>query len=644
MRLKQLTGLVCAVLLAACATEVPPVSPQAIAQARSQGTLEALYQQVTADIAREGISRKSKTALETQQREIGGLLADARIAEIESALAAYGDLAPLSALDEATRRAEPVRQWHPGRHASLSASLRDQQQATQRAIDERLLQANAIGTEDGARKIQLLDELVALSGGEAAQLFAQQKGDFVETLYSSAVTAVERAQFEEARQLLLPVAAVDPDYKGIRDLQLHINASLFEKRFYDALGQGRPEEAYKLFVELAESPGFDLVRDQIAPTADELAKYFVLLGDKQRKQDGFESAFQSFRYARYIRNHLGKTASYTKEETAFIGQLDALFGKARKEEDTALAYGYLLAIEALDPMHATLKRNMRMVREEALVEAKIKMATMPMGNSNANRAYGSGLASKVSQYLLDKIPGDVDIIERAQFDNIIGKVKRPDASTYLSYYYVQGEILESGVDTSEKTANRQVRVVTDYNEVPNPDYEKWAKLSSSARKSQPEPAPTVKVPVKENVTIKGVAIKKVGVFSVTFRLVDPFSSKVLFVDSVTEKATVEGENVEGMDIGEFRQEARMADLPSDSEMLEALADKIAELVGDRLIAELQNPEQHYREYGIRAIHEDKIRAAAINLGYATLLNEQKATADAAVVREEFLAALMRSSQ
>ena len=154
----------------------------------------------------------------------------------------------------------------------------------------------------------------------------------------------------------------------------------------------------------------------------------------------------------------------------------------------------------------------------------------------------------------------------------------------------------------------------------------------------------MKVPVKENVTIKGVAIKKVGVFSVTFRLVDPFSSKVLFVDSVTEKATVEGENIEGMEIGEFHQEAKMADLPSDSEMLEALADKIAELVGDRLIAELQDPEKHYREYGIRAISEDKMRAAAINLGYATLLNEQKATADAAAVREEFLAVLMRSSQ
>ena len=144
--------------------------------------------------------------------------------------------------------------------------------------------------------------------------------------------------------------------------------------------------------------------------------------------------------------------------------------------------------------------------------------------------------------------------------------------------------------------------------------------------------------------IKSTSIKKVGVFSVIFRLVDPFSSKVLFVDSLTEKTTAEGENIDGMEIGEFRQEAKATDLPSDSEMLDVLADRVSRLIADRLIETLQNPELRYREYGLRAIQEEKLQPAAINLGYAAVLSEKKGLDDAPEVREEFLRILMRSTR
>ncbi len=641
---RQLISGVALMVLVACAADVPLIPQSEVTEARNNGTLEVLYQRLDAELARDDISSKSRSKIDVQRREIGGLLADERVRDIETALAGYQAQAPLAVLIEAEESAEPLRQWSPSRYAVVMADLDERRQITQMAIDERLAELNTLSIDEAAEKLAVFDELVALNGGEAGKMFWQQKAEFVEYLYSTAVVAVERAQFEEASRLLDPVAAVDPDYKGIRQLQLQVNASLFEKRFYDALGQGRPEEAYALFLELAESPGFDLVRDQIAPTAAELAKYFVLLGDKQRKQNTMESAFQSFRYARYISNHLGKTANYPSEEKTFIAALEKQFESAQKSGDTVLAYGYLLGIEALDPTHTSLKRHMRSVREAVQMEAEVKIAAMPLSNANKERAYGSGLASKVSQYLLSDIPDDIDIIERAQFESIISKVKRPDASTYLSYYYVQGEILEAGVDTAEKQNNRQVRVVTEYSEAPNPEYEKWLKMSSSARRETPEPSQVIQVPHKEDVVIKSTSIKKVGVFSVIFRLVDPFSSKVLFVDSLTEKTTAEGENIDGMEIGEFRQEAKATDLPSDSEMLDVLADRVSRLIADRLIETLQNPELRYREYGLRAIQEEKLQPAAINLGYAAVLSEKKGLDDAPEVREEFLRILMRSTR
>lgn len=627
------------VLLAACASDVPVVPQQELQQARAQGRLETVYSRLDSDLKRDDLSKKSQAQLLAQKQQIGSELAQARVSDIQTTLSAYDGLAPLSVLDDAEKRLAPVQQWDSARFAAARTDLQNRRQRTQSAIDERQLVVASLGSDQAAHKLSLLDELVKLSGGVQAEAFQAQKRSYVDELYRLAGEAIARAQFVEAEQLLTPVATFDANYKDIRSLQLQVNASLFEKHFWEALGRGSPDEAYRLFLELAESPGFDLVRGQVSGAATELAKYFSVLGDKQRKQGDLAPAFQSFRYAASIRQRLGE-ASYGAEETAFIKQLDTLFSQAEKTGQTVLAYGYLLALETLDPNHATVRRNLRSVRETMLAEARIKLAAMPMSNANTERAYGSGLASKVTQHLLAQIPDDVAVIERAQFDSIVAASKR-DTAAYPSHYYVQGEILESGVDSTEKSVNRQVRVVTEQVPTPNPDHAAWLKLSNSERRKTPEPPATVAVPKREDVTIRSTAIRKVGVFSVTFRLVDPFSSKVLFVDSLTEKATHEGETVEGMEIGEFRQEAKTASLPSDSEVLDALAEEVAKQVGDRLIAELKNPELRYREYAQRALGEDQLRAAAINFGYATALSEHKQAEDVAELRENFLFNLMR---
>lgn len=643
MELKRIAGVFGLLLLVACAATVQTVSQQEINQAQSEGRLEPLFGQLETQLARQDISSRSRTQLDAQKQQVGSMLANTRIDAIHAKLSALAAPIPLSVLSEADAMAQPVQRWDAGKYAPLASELRDRRQTTQSAINDRLQLVNSLGVEEAGRKIKALDEVAALSGGTLGEGYLQQKNAFIEDLYNRAVQAMERSQLTEARGFLSPVSEVNPDYKGTRGMMLQINAGLFEKRFWDALGQDSPDEAYHLFLELAETPGFDLVRDQVAPAADDLVKYFLALGDKQRKQGNLGQAFESLRQARYIRNHLGQSGVYSPEEKAFMAQVDSLADRARKSEDNVLAYGYLLVLEMFDPTYPSVRQNLRALRETVLTEAEIKLAAMPMSNSNQGRAYGSGLASKVSQYLMAKIPGDVDIIERAQFDSIISRVKRPDASTYLSYYYVQGDILEAGVDTSQKTGNRQVRVVTEYTDTPNPDYDKWAKMSSSARRDTPEPPRLLRIPHKEDVTIKSTSVKKVGVFSVTFRLVDPFSSKVLLEDSVSEKATQEGESIEGMEIGEFHQEGKTADLPSDSEMLDALADKVSQDIGERLITELQAPEKHYREYGLRASNEDKLQSAAINLGYAAILTEQKGQ-QPGEVRDEFLSALMRSAR
>ncbi len=612
--------------LTACGSSGPKYTSKTIDAAEAQGQLAALYQQMSSQL--EQMNRKSSAgqALQVQLNDVGSRLGKSREQEIRQSLKpadASIALFSLADLREAIKQAEPIKAWDNARYVALVADLEGMSHATGTAIDNSLKRLGELTDKESAAKLNEFDQLIWLTGGNGAAEFTQQQNDYIEDLYQKGLQAVELKQYTLAEQYLSVVNERQPGYKTLSSVWGKIKVGALEQNFWDLLAQGKPDAAYDEFVALTKSDNFELVRPQVAAAGSDISNYFLELAQNAHKKGDFSTAYSSFSRARYIRDSLGKKGSLTKADLVFIKDVYSRYQKAESKGEVGIAYGYLLMLKELDENHSAVKRDLRTLTEKTLQLAKIKVATAPFSNATTDREFGKSLASKVSQYLLEKISQDITLLQQAEFDQIQNNYNDWDSSLYLSYYKVEGNIQQSAVEINEKRFNKKRRVVTGYKKEVNPEHTKWLALSSSKRKEIAEPSPTVDVPQTEDIDLASITIQKTGIFSAIFRLVNPRTHEVLFVDSVTEKQEYEGETIEGVELGVFKQEGKAADLPSDSEILEALSRTISVKIGDSLIEKLSDPEKQYHRYAYRAIEEGKTEAAARNFAYATVLTARK---------------------
>jgi hypothetical protein len=217
------------------------------------------------------------------------------------------------------------------------------------------------------------------------------------------------------------------------------------------------------------------------------------------------------------------------------------------------------------------------------------------------------------QFLSDAIPNDIRISER----------ETSLAANASADYLLQGAILEAKVDTSEKRGQPTVHVVTEQEQVPNPEHARWLDLSSRERRKTPEPPKLVIAERKEEVPVEVTLHRKVGLFSVSYRVIDAATASVFFANSARAREEYEDTSHEGVELGDFKLEPERASLLSDMEILARLADRISDTIGAELVKVLGNPEDHYRASAEAFLKEGNPRSAAREYAYAIVLSESK---------------------
>ena len=128
---------------------------------------------------------------------------------------------------------------------------------------------------------------------------------------------------------------------------------------------------------------------------------------------------------------------------------------------------------------------------------------------------------------------------------------------------------------------------------------------------------------KEDITINLQIMRKVGIISASYRLVEARTGKVIATGSETTKAEFTDEGNEGIELGQFRMPFKLASLPADTEILQKLTDKISDVIGEKLVQELKEPEKRYAETAKRYSEEADPVMAAENQAYAFALANLK---------------------
>ena len=132
--------------------------------------------------------------------------------------------------------------------------------------------------------------------------------------------------------------------------------------------------------------------------------------------------------------------------------------------------------------------------------------------------------------------------------------------------------------------------------------------------------------VTEDVNIEVRSVRKVGIVSVSYRIVEARSGRVLVTDSIQTKQEFQDEGRQGVQLGNFRQETDFVELPPDIEILSGtggLADKISEEIGIKLVEFLKDPEEQYSADAKRFVNEGDYLGASRMAAYSIVLRELK---------------------
>jgi len=629
----RLGAIALAAMLGACATppgqEADQGIQQQIAAAERGGSLEALFEKLAAEAGKKGLFGANKEA-QAAMKEAGRRLAAVK-QEAARALLNQGRLpggqAPLALLSQVDTLAGRMQRWDPERQKAVVSELASERTRTQSALDQANRAYRALDEAALPARYRLLGETAALTGADSpdGQTILRGRERLLREAYEAGVQALAAMRLDEAEARFAGVAEVAPGYPDVEKQIAQTRAQQFEFFATNRRDEAGADQALAMYAALKQRADFADLKPRLSSAAEGLYQFMVAKGGTASTEDKLPEAYAWLTRARVLRELRGGAQGLSQEEKRFAEQTFVLAEDAGKRNHPGLALGYLFVVRDVYPEFPGLKRSLREMQDRTVDHATRKITAASFSGSGESARLGGSVASKLTQLLFRALPDDIRIVERDQLQAVMREQEivamQGTSSVNLSSadYLVQGSILEATVENSEKKGRKTVRVVTRKNRIANPEYADWAK----GQRNTPAPVEFREELVYEDIPLNITLQRKVGVLGVSYRIVDASNARMLFTDTLTRKRAESGESSEGVQLGEFNAPMKIAELPSDSEILESLADEVSAHIGKQMVEFLRDPEVKYEAAAERHKSEDNPAAAAEMLANAWSLAQKK---------------------
>lgn len=471
----------------------------------------------------------------------------------------------------------------------------------------------------------------------------------LESLYPQIQEMVKTGNWRAVHPLLDLAVAIMPEYRDVRDLleQAKVKdtaeynvkqAEEFKKaRKFDAA-----LAAYEKAMEYPESK--DRVLALYHQTKLDLVEFYFSIARDRVDNELYRDAFDNFKKGFQIMETLPKAvqksvAQPKKDIQKFADNLYLRAKKAEDQESFGLAYACYRLIAQLAPVYPEIKENTRKIEEKIAGRAMKSLAVIAFESKSKPEA-GSTITSNIMQALYNDLRNDIKIIERESMDvllreyelNVAGKgsEKSKDSTAFQissADFLLLGKVLDHRVDSTREDIENMMRVKVRTEQAPNPDFEIWKQAASKARADglpePPSPPPVLEKPVFENITRKMTNYKKVAVINVSYRIVDAAKQKILAMKSVESRKDVSAEQAGGVELGEYKVAAKVANLPTDTELIKHAEEDVTSKILAEIKLLFKDPEDRYLADAETFEKEGNLRDSVERFADALILMKRK---------------------
>ncbi|MET1253664.1 hypothetical protein [Aliikangiella maris] len=590
------------------------ISPAEIQSAQQSGNLLALYDKVSNMVMQnKGSAKEEAIAI---QSEIAQLLTQQKKQQVAQVVAQFnqeGSSITREQLLDLKSSVQSMQQWSATDFARISPQI-NQMLAQINQLIATYMNVAIDPNKEPVAQILALKRAAELAGESQPETSEYQNAHkkMLAQLQSNGNTQLERRNYEQALAAAKGGLLLDANNIQFESLMSQAEAGLFENDFRKAIENGKPESAYQAVIEVSDKPIFLQLKKNMRNSIILLSNYFAGSAQKAYVSGDWVTAYVNFIKGRTIQDKLDIADKGFIQEKKYLDMLMSKVNKGNVAEGQQLIL--LKIIQEFDDKFPNLQNQLRKIEESIKSRAMTKLSVaafkeIPATDSVVN-SVGRRVGSKLEKILFERLGHEVTIVAQLTTEQ-----SNPYEGLTLK---VDGEVLQAAVENSTNIGKRNLRVQTGVNRTETEAYQKWVK-----RKRGEQPEQYIETPVMENVELTVEHILKHAIAEVAFRIIEPASGTILLTDNFVEESEFSGESINELQKGEFHQPYVRADLPSDITIMDELASKLAERLGNKLAEYLQSPENVFFQKSEDSTAQGNVKLAVEMLANAVTIGEAK---------------------
>src|SRR5690554_2470073 len=609
---KQFFAILVLLTLVSCSSE-PMISDLDVRASENHNQLESLYQRINEDLA---ASKSSSAVAQNRQQYlaiVGRKIAEQKERDILNRLQRDLDKHTISVLGAELVQVNTIEQYNREVYLELSMQLQQTIDNKEKQIREKEFQFEQLSDNQAVDKVQLLEQISAIYGGEKAEQTQQRQIAYIDGLFEQANQAFTNKRYEDVKVFIANLSDIAPEDERLASLNYRLIAAEYEQKFWDALSKGKTDQAYATYTQLTKIPDYLEKNPDVVPIAEDMARYFVAEGNKQMGVYAISSAYQAYSRARFVQNSLGNNAQYTEGELKFVDYIARRLSGYIDKQQWVPAYSFASILTELNPAHAIIQESIVDINNALLQEAGLKVVALAFMDVERGSSLGARMVNDIEQALTADGQQRMQIIQEP-----VNKTQIAKKANAASYYFLSGEILDAVVSSKQTAIEETKTVEVSVKRIENPDYIAWTQLKKREKKNTQEPAATIEVPVEEQLTIQKTQLEKHALLTVAYRLTS-VNGQVVFADAIKEEVRVADESIAGLQRGLFQQEEKQAELPDNTSLLDDLSKTIAQQAASKIAAQADTLEGNLLKQAEQAVVTENFNRAVAYYAYSDVL-------------------------
>ncbi|MBI5970892.1 MAG: hypothetical protein HY884_07030 [Deltaproteobacteria bacterium] len=527
--------------------------------------------------------------------------------------------------------------------SSVTANLDAEKAKTVAGAKEALDNSKKLQDEGKTRKAYEAFAVAAKLDPELKGAFEEAAKKMSEDLFKEAVKSGENENWKTAALLFADTKFIKADYAGVdarlKEAGEKDNLAYFLKEGDDAVKKENFDRAVRLYLNAVKYEGGESAKPLVVKTRILGAQAYF-----KKAQKAYEDAqtFQAYQlYLKGIAHYKEvpyKDQSFVQKPTKAINQfLEGIASAAIKEEEKGnygLAYQLMKMVTDVDANFSGAKTRFNSLQDKISQRAIKGLAVIPFKSPAQSPEAGKIFSSNITFFLHKNLSPDIKVVEREAIETILkeSELKHAGADdrsreSILSLsgadYFLLGDVLDYKVEQSARKVTKTTRQQTRVEKARNPDYDLWLQAKQKqSEKIPPEPPMFMEKPVIEDIKYDVVYYKKTAVVDISYKVVDT-RGKILSTNVIKQKEEASDEGTDGIDAGDFKVPMKLAEVPSDVEIIGKVQDKVIQRIGAELKDLLAGPEKKYMDDAARHEKDGELRDAIERYADAEVIFRKK---------------------